>query len=58
MYHYVAGGSKGIVDAQAFLSYWYQVGSLAGAAFAILVKRSVSLKAKAEAEIFFLSVLV
>lgn len=47
---------KGMLDAKAFLPDWYRVGSPARAAFAIPVKRSASLKAKAEAEIFVLSV--
>ena len=46
--------AKGMLDTKAFLTYWYRVGSPAGAT--IPVKRSVSLKAKAEAEIFVLSV--
>lgn len=56
MYRYVARGRKSSLDAKAFLPYWYRVGSLAGAAFAIPVKHSASLKAKAEAEVFILSV--
>jgi len=50
--------AKGTLDAGTFLPYWYRVGSPAGAAFAILVKHSASSKAKAEAEIFVLSVSV
>lgn len=48
--------AKGMLDAKAFLPYWHRVGALAQAAFAILVKCSASLKAKAEGEIFVLPV--
>lgn len=44
MYHYVARGNRGSLDAKAFLPYCYRLGSLAGAAFPIPVKSKCQLE--------------